>query len=393
MTMRDVVIVSAVRSAVGRATKGTLRETRPDTLAGIVVKEALARCKGFDQKQLGDFTVGCSFPEGEQGMNVARIIAFYADIPYEVPAVTVNRFCSSGLQAIAQTADRVKLGAFDAAIAGGVESMSTVPMGGNKASANDELIRRWPESYMDMGRTAEQVATRFGITRQMQDEFAFQSHQKAVAAIKAGKFKDQIVPIKTHLTQIENGKPKQKEVIFDTDECPRADTTMEGLAKLKPVFDPGGSVTAGNSSPLNDGAAAVVMMTPELAKSYGYKPLAYIRDFAVVGVPPDIMGVGPLPAVQHLMKKTGMKVDDIGLFEMNEAFACQAYYCRRELGINPERINVNGGAIALGHPLGCTGAKLTTQLIYEMQARKVKYGVVTMCIGGGMGAAGLYELA
>jgi acetyl-CoA acyltransferase len=391
--MRDVVIVSAVRSAVGRATKGSLRETRPDTLAGIVVKEAINRLKGFDAKVLGDVTLGCSFPEGEQGMNVARIVSFYAGIPYEVPAVTVNRFCSSGLQAIAQTADRIKLGAFDAALAGGVESMSTVPMGGNKASANPELLARWPESYMDMGRTAEQVATRYGITREMQDEFTCQSHVKAVAAIKAGKFKDEIVPIKTHVTEGENGKPRVKEITFDTDECPRAETTMEGLAKLKPVFDPKGSVTAGNSSPLNDGAAAVIMMTPEMAKASGYKPLAYVRDFAVVGVPPDIMGVGPLPAVQRLMKMTGMKVDDIGLFEMNEAFACQAYYCRRELGINPERLNVNGGAIALGHPLGCTGGKLTTQLVYEMQRRKVKYGVVTMCIGGGMGAAGLYELA
>ena len=391
--MRDVVIVSAVRSAVGRATKGSLRETRPDTLGGLVVRECIARLKGFDPKVLGDFTVGCSFPEGEQGMNVARIISFFADIPYEVPAVTVNRFCSSGLQAIAQTADRIKLGAFDVAMAAGVESMSTVPMGGNKASANPELIARWPESYMDMGRTAEQVATRFGITREMQDQFAYESHMKAVAAIKAGKFKDQIFPIKTKVTEVVNGKPKQKEIVFDTDECPRADTTLEGLAKLKPVFDPGGSVTAGNSSPLNDGAAAVIMMTPEMAKSAGYKPLAYVRDFAVVGVPPDIMGIGPLPAVQKLMKMTGLKVDDIGLFEMNEAFACQAAYCKRELGINPERLNVNGGAIALGHPLGCTGAKLTTQLVFEMQARKVKYGVVTMCIGGGMGAAGLYELA
>jgi acetyl-CoA acyltransferase len=246
---------------------------------------------------------------------------------------------------------------------------------------------------MDMGRTAEQVATRFGITREMQDEFAYQSHMKAVAAIKAGKFKDQIVPIKTKVTEIDNGKPKPKEIVFDTDECPRADTTMEGLAKLKPVFDPNGSVTAGNASPLNDGAAAVIMMTPEMAKAAGYKPLAYVRDFAVVGVPPDIMGIGPLPAVQKLMKMSGLKVDDIGLFEMNEAFACQAAYCKRELGLSPERLNVNGGAIALGHPLGCTGAKLTTQLVYEMQARKVKYGVVTMCIGGGMGAAGLYELA
>jgi acetyl-CoA acyltransferase len=322
---------------------------------------------------------------------VARIVAFHAGIPYEVPAVTVNRFCSSGLQAIAQTADRLKLGAFDAALAGGVESMSMVPMGGNKASANPELIERWPESYMDMGRTAEQVAQRFGITREVQDEFAYQSHMKAVAAIKAGKFKDEIVPIKTRLTEGVNGKPKVKEVVFDTDECPRADTTMEGLAKLKPAFDPSGSVTAGNSSPLNDGAAAVVMMTAEAAKAAGYKPLAFIRDFVVVGVPPEIMGIGPLPAVQKLLKVAGLKIGDIDLFEMNEAFACQAAYCRRELGMDPARVNVNGGAIALGHPLGCTGAKLTTQLVYEMQRRKAKYGIVTMCIGGGMGAAGLFE--
>jgi len=274
MTMRDVVIVSAVRTAVGRATKGTLRETRPDTLAGIVIKEAIARLPNFDPKMLGDVVLGCSFPEGEQGMNVARIASFYAGLPPDVPAVTVNRFCSSGLQAIAQAADRIRLGAHDAAVAGGVESMTMVPMGGNKASANPELLERWPEAYMDMGRTAEQVAQRFGITREMQDQFAYESHMKAVAAIKAGKFRDEIVPVKARLTDVENGKPKVREVIFDTDECPRPDTTLETLAKLKPVFDPKGTVTAGNSSPLNDGAAAVVLMSLEAARNEGYTPLA-----------------------------------------------------------------------------------------------------------------------
>jgi acetyl-CoA acyltransferase len=390
--MRDVVIVSAVRTAVGRGVKGTLRETRPDTLAGIVVKEALARAKGFDPKNLGDVVMGCAFPEGEQGMNVARIAAFYAGVPYEVPAATINRFCSSGLQAIAMAADRIRVGSIDAAVAGGVESMSMVPMGGNKASANPELLERWPEAYMGMGQTAELVARKFDITRQAQDEFALKSHQKAVAAIQAGKFKDEIVPVTARLTEVENGKPKTKELTFAVDECPRADTTLEGLAKLKPAFDPTGSVTAGNASPINDGAAAVVVMAADVAKAAGYKPLAMVREFVAVGVPPEIMGIGPLPAVRKLLQVTGLKLDDIGLIEMNEAFASQSIYCQRELGTDPDRVNVNGGAIALGHPLGGTGAKLTTSLVYEMQRRGTKYGVVTMCIGGGMGAAGLFEL-
>ncbi|MBI5482786.1 MAG: thiolase family protein [Deltaproteobacteria bacterium] len=391
--MRDVVIVSAVRSAVGRATKGSLRETRPDTLAGIVVKQAVARLKGFDALELGDVVLGCAFPEGEQGMNVARIASFHAGIPYEVPAATVNRFCSSGLQAIVQAADRIRTGAIDAAVAGGVESMSMVPMGGNKASANPELIERWPEAYMDMGRTAEMVARKFEVSREVQDEFAYRSHMKAVAAIKAGKFKDEIVPVKARLTEVVNGKPVVKEVTFDTDECPRADTSLESLAKLKPAFDPTGSVTAGNSSPVNDGAAAVVVMAADVAKAAGYQPLVKVREFVTVGVPPEIMGTGPVPAVRKLLKVTGLRLEDIALFEMNEAFAAQAAYCRRELGMDPERVNVNGGAIALGHPLGATGAKLTTTLAYELQRRGAKYGVVTMCIGGGMGAAGLFELA
>ncbi|HEY3356223.1 MAG TPA: thiolase family protein [Polyangia bacterium] len=391
--MRDVVIVSAVRTAVGRGIKGSLRDTRPDTMAGAVIKEALARAKGLDPKDLGDVVMGCAFPEGEQGMNVARIASFWAGIPYEVPAVTVNRFCSSGLQAIAMAADRIRVEAIDSAVAGGVESMSMVPMGGGKTTANPELLRRWPEAYMGMGQTAELVAKKFDISRQMQDEFAVKSHKKAVAAQAAGKFKDEIVPLPARLVELDGGRPKVREFVFDADECPRADTTVEGLAKLKPAFDPTGTVTAGNASPINDGAAAVVLMAADTAKAAGLKPLLKVREFVAVGVPPEIMGTGPVPAVRKLLKVTGLKLEDIGLFEMNEAFAVQSAYCMRELGVDPERVNVNGGAIALGHPLGATGAKLTTSIAYEMRRRNARYGVVTMCIGGGMGAAGLFELA
>jgi acetyl-CoA acyltransferase len=362
-------------------------------MAGTVIKEALARAKGLDPKDLGDIVMGCAFPEGEQGMNVARIASFWAGVPYEVPAVTINRFCSSGLQAIAMAADRIRTGAIDSAVAGGVESMSMVPMGGNKTTANPELLHRWPEAYMGMGQTAEIVAKKFDISRQAQDEFAVNSHKKAIAAQGAGKFKDEIVPLQVRLTDVEGGRPKVKELRFDADECPRADTTMEGLAKLRPAFDPTGSVTAGNASPINDGAAAVVLMAGDAAKAAGLKPLVKVREFAVVGVPPEIMGTGPVPAVRKLLKLAGLKLEDIDLFEMNEAFAAQSIYCMRELGLDPAKVNVNGGAIALGHPLGATGAKLTASLAYELRRRNAKYGVVTMCIGGGMGAAGLFELA
>jgi acetyl-CoA acyltransferase len=392
MTMRDVVIVSAVRTAVGRGVKGSLRDTRPDTLAGAVVKEAIARAKGLSPKDLGDVILGCAFPEGEQGMNVARIASFWADVPYEVPAATINRFCSSGLQAIAMAADRIRVGAIDSAVAGGVESMSMVPMGGLKPAANPELLHRWPEAYMGMGQTAELVAKKFDVSRQVQDEFAFKSHMKAIAAQKAGKFKAEIVPLTVRLADVEGGRPKVKEFVFDTDECPRADTTLESLAKLKPAFDPQGTVTAGNASPINDGAAALVVMAADVAKAAGLKAMVKVREFVTVGVPPDIMGTGPVPAVRKLLKVTGLRLEDIDIFEMNEAFAAQAAYCQRELGVDPARVNVNGGAIALGHPLGATGAKLTTSLVYELKRRGAKLGVVTMCIGGGMGAAGLFEL-
>jgi len=385
--MRDIAIVSIARTPVGRANKGNLRDTRPDTIAGLVVKEALKRAKGLEGKDVGDIAMGCAFPEGEQGMNVARIAGFLADLPVEVPAITINRFCSSGLQAIAVAAGRVALGGIETAIAGGVESMSLVPMGGGKPSAHPDLLDRWPEAYASMGITAELVAQRYDVSREAQDEFAYNSHMKAVAAQKAGRFVDEIVPVTTKVFD-ENGP---KEVTVEHDEGPRPDTTMEALAKLKPAFDTKGTVTAGNSSQVSDGAAACVLMTLEKAEELNLEPLAIFRHFTVVGVPPEIMGIGPVPAVRKLMEVSGLTLDDIDCFEINEAFASQSIYCLRELGLNPAKVNVNGGAVALGHPLGGTGAILTAKLLYEMKREKYRYGVVSMCIGGGMGAAGLFE--
>jgi acetyl-CoA acyltransferase len=387
---RDIAIVSIARTAVGRALRGKLKDTRPDTLTGIVIKEALARAKKVEGKDVGDVVIGCAMPEAEQGMNVARIAAFLADIPYFVPAMTINRFCSSGLQAIAVAAGRVALGGIDIAIAGGVESMSMVPMGGQKPSANPELLDRNPQVYHAMGITAETVAKKYNVTRAQQDEFAYGSHMKAVAAQKAGKFVDEIVPVKTRVLA-EDGTPQ--EIVFKDDECPRADTTIEGLAKLKPVFDAKGTVTAGNSSPINDGAAAAVLMSAEKVSELGLEPLGWFRHFAVVGVPPDEMGIGPVPAIRKLVEVSGVKLSEIGVFEINEAFAAQSVYCVRELGLDPAKVNPNGGAIALGHPLGGTGAVLTAKVLYDMKREKHRYGVVSMCIGGGMGAAGLFERA
>ena len=383
----NVPIVSGVRTAVGRAKKGTLINTRPDDLLATVMNEVVDRTKGIEPKDVGDVVMGCAMPEGTQGMNVARIAVFRAGWPAEVTAETVNRFCSSGLQAIMHGAQEIQCGQEDVVVAGGVESMSQVPMGGHVVSLNPNLSDNHPEAYINMGATAERVADQFKVTREQQDQYTTKSHQKAVAAIEAGRFKDQIVPIKARV--FKDGK--EGELVFDTDECPRADTSVEGLARLKPVFKMGGTVTAGNASPMNDGAAAVVLTSEEKMQELGLKPLAYVRDYAVVGVPPEIMGIGPVPAIRKLLQQSGLKVEDIDLFEVNEAFAAQAAYCQRELNIPDEKINVNGGAIALGHPLGGTGAKLTVQLIYEMKRRKVKYGIVSMCIGGGMGAAGLYE--
>jgi len=386
--MRDVAIVSSVRTAMGKANKGSFRDTRPDTLLGEAIKGAMKEGK-VEGKELEDVIVGCAFPEGEQGMNVARIGQALAGIPWEVPAMTINRFCSSGLQAIAIGADRIKAEDCDMLVAGGVESMSMVPMGGNKPSCNPTVMDKMPELYTPMGITAEIVAKRFEITREMQDEIAYNSNIRAAAAIKDGKFADHIVPVTTKFY----GPDGVEERVVDTDEGPRAETTIESLAKLRPVFDSQGTVTAGNASQVTDGASASILMDGETAKKRGATVLGWMRGFAVAGVEPDIMGIGPVPAIRKLMERTGMKLDDIGVFEINEAFAAQAGYCVRELGLDPEKVNPNGGAIALGHPLGCTGARMTADLLHQMRRTKTKWGVVSMCIGGGMGAAGLFELA
>lgn len=384
-----VTIASSVRTAVGRAKKGTLKDTRPDDLAATCVKEAVARVPGLTGDKIEDLVLGCAFPEGEQGFNIARNVVFLADLPDTVCGETINRYCSSGLQAIAHGAMSIATQQASCIVAGGVESMSMVPMAGNKTSLNPNLVDDRPEAYIGMGYTAERVAKKFEVSRQEQDTFAVRSHEKALAAIAAGRFKDEIVPVDARI--FKNGKVET--IRFDTDECPRAGTSLEGLAKLRPVFAKDGSVTAGNASPMNDGAAASVLLSDAIASDLGVKPLGYFRAFTVRGVPPDIMGIGPVPAIRHLLDMVDLKVSDIDLFEVNEAFAAQAAYCQRELGISDDRINVNGGAIALGHPLGCTGAKLTSQILYELKRRGGKYGIVSMCIGGGMGAAGLVEAA
>lgn len=387
--MREVAIVAAFRTPAGRAKKGNLKDTRPDDLAALVIKKLLDQT-GIDPEVIDDVVLGCAFPENEQGMNVARIAALKAGISYKTPAMTVNRFCSSGLQAISQAAQNIMLGGSDVAVAGGVESMTMIPMGGSKPSPNPGLMDDYPEAYTSMGITAEIVAEKFKISRAAQDEFAAKSHQKAAKAIKDGKFKDEIVPVETRVRL--NGE--WKDVTVDTDECVRPDTTAEGLARLRPVFDMKGTVTAGNASPINDGAAAVLLMTKEKANELGLKPLLWYRDYTVAGVPPEIMGIGPAVAVPKLLEKAGMSLDQIDLIEINEAFAAQSIYCVDELKLDEAKTNVNGGAIALGHPLGCTGAKLTVSLVHEMLRRPdAKFGMVTMCIGGGMGAAGLFEKA
>lgn len=383
----EIAVVSVARTAMGKAHKGNLRNTRPDTLAGVVIKAALARAQGLNPLDVGDVVMGCAMPEGEQGMNVARMAAFLAGVPQEVPAMTINRFCSSGLQSIAIGAGEIAMGGINAIVAGGVESMSMVPMGGNKPSANPELFDRYPEAYTTMGITAENVAERFNVTREAQDQFAYESHQKALAAQRAGKFAQEIIPVET--TVIHDSGVQQ--IVVSEDENPRADTSLEGLAKLKPSFHTKGTVTAGNSSPLTDGAAAVVLMSLSNATKLGLKPMAILRHFCVVGVAPEIMGIGPVPAIRKLLKDTNLKISDIDLFEINEAFAAQAVYCVRELEIDPKKVNPNGGAIALGHPLGATGAILTAKLMYELERQRARRGVVSMCIGGGMGAAGLFE--
>lgn len=384
-----VAVASALRTPVGRGIKGTLRDTRPDDMAAAVVKAAVAQVDGLNGAEIEDLVLGCAMPEAEQGLNVARSVVFLADLPHTVSAETVNRFCSSGLQAIAHGAAHIQAGLRDCVVAGGVESMSLVPMGGNKVRLNPKLVEDYPEAYIAMGHTAERVAEQFGVDRAAQDTFAAASHAKAVAAYEAHRFDDELVSVEAR-TFVDGEAIVAK---FERDELVRPDTTVEGLAKLRPAFSATGVVTAGNSSPLSDGAAAAVLLSEAMASKLAVKPLAYMRAFTTVGVPPEIMGIGPKPAIEKLLAKVDMKISDIDLFEINEAFAAQAVYCQRELGIPDDKLNVNGGAIALGHPLGATGAKLSATLLHELKRRGGKYGVVSMCIGGGMGAAGLFEMA
>ncbi len=391
--MKEAVIVSTVRTAIGRAPRGTLRNTRPDDMATTAVTEAINRAGGLDKSEIDDVILGCSFPEAEQGMNIGRMVALQAGLPDSVPGQTINRFCASGLQSIAIAAERIMCGFADVIVAGGVESMSMVPMGGNKLAPSPRLAEDHIESYTPMGVTAEFVAQRFNISREDQDQFGLKSHQKAAAAIREGRFKDEIVPLKIVEREVgPDNKIVENEKVFEVDEGVRPDTSLEALSKLRPAFHEKGTVTAGNSSQTSDGAAASVVMSAEKAKALGLKPIAVFRGYSVAGCPPEIMGIGPTVAIPKLMKQTGMKIEDIDLIELNEAFASQALYSIRELGLNEEIVNANGGAIALGHPLGCTGAKLTTTLLYEMGRRSSRYGIVSMCIGGGMGAAGLFEL-
>jgi acetyl-CoA acyltransferase len=385
--MREAVIVSSVRTAVGKAGKGALRLTRPDDMAAAAIQGALARVPAVTAEMVDDVVLGCAMPEAEQGMNVARIASLLAGIPHSAAAMTINRFCSSGLQAIAIAADAVASGRAEVAVAGGTESMSLIPMGGHKLAPNPTLLERYPDSYLGMGLTAELVARKYGVTREKSDAFALASHQKALAAIEAGKFKAETVPLSVATEN--GGKPAQ--LSFDTDEGPRRDTTAEALAKLRPAFAANGIVTAGNSSQMSDGAAATVVMSLGKSKQIGLKPLARLVAYAVAGVPPEIMGIGPVEAIPKALKQAGLKLSDIDLVELNEAFACQALAVIEAAALDPARVNVNGGAIALGHPLGCTGAKLVAQMLAEMERRKARYGLVTMCVGGGMGAAGIIE--
>ena len=390
--MRNAVIVSTVRTAVGKAPKGALRATRPDDLAALAIQGALDRVPTLDRKEIEDVIIGCAMPEAEQGMNVARIASLRAGIPIEAGAMTVNRFCASGLQAIALAAERIAGGGADVIVAGGTESMSLIPMGGNKVSINPWIEQHYPDSYLSMGLTAERVARHYGITREESDRFAYASHQKALAAQAAGRFESEIVPVPVTFAHPNGGvKLKKTEVRFQADEGPRADTSLEALAKLRPAFHAKGTVTAGNSSQTSDGAAAAVVMSEERARALGIAPLARFVAFAYAGCLPEEMGVGPVYAIPKALKLAGLSLDQIDLIELNEAFAAQSLAVIKTLGLDLDRVNVNGGAIALGHPLGCTGAKLTATVVAELKRRGARYGMVTMCVGGGMGAAGIFE--
>jgi acetyl-CoA acyltransferase len=400
--MAEAVIVSSVRTPVGRAYKGSLRATRPDDLAALAIQEALARVPGLDAKEVDDVILGCAMPEGEQGMNVARIAALRAGLPVETSAMTVNRFCSSGLQAIALASERIRSGSAEVIVAGGTESMSMVPMGGNKISPNPWLVDHYPDAYINMGLGTENIARKFGITREQADQFSADSHKKALAAIAGGNFQDETISVEVKITALVNGngasssqksaaKPSTQTFTFAVDELPRADTSFEVLAKLKPAFHVKGTVTAGNSSPMSDGAAAVVVMSEARAKALGLAPQVRLVAFATAGCPPEEFGIGPVFAIPKALKLAGLSLDDVAVIELNEAFAAQSLAVIQQARLDATRVNPNGGAIALGHPLGCTGAKLTATLIRDLRRKNARYGLVTMCIGGGMGAAGIFE--
>jgi acetyl-CoA acyltransferase len=389
--MPEAVIIDCVRTAVGKAGRGALRNARPDDMAAQVFQALLARHPQISAGEIDDVILGCAIPEGEAGNNLARIAALRAGLPVSVPGVTINRFCSSGLQAIAMASDAIRAGSGEIILAGGAESMSLLPMTGHHLAPNPWLVDHLPETYISMGLTAENVQRKYGITREDQDAFAYRSHQRALAAQAEGKFDGEIVPLEVSSTALENGHATQRSGRFQKDEGPRADTSLEALAKLKPVFHAAGTVTAGNSSQTSDGAAAAIVMAESKARELGLKPAARLVSFAVAGVPPEIMGIGPIAAIPKALKQAGLKLSDIAVIELNEAFAAQALAVIREAGLDPSIVNVNGGAIALGHPLGCTGAKLTATILREMERRQARYGLVTMCIGGGQGAAGILE--
>ena len=390
--MKEAVIVSAVRTAVGKAPKGTLRDTRPDDMGAAVIKEAIARVPGLEAAEIEDVIMGCAMPEAEQGMNVARAAAIRAGLPVETSAMTINRFCSSGLQTIAMAADRIRGNGAEVIIAGGLESMSMIPMGGHIIRPNPYLIEHYPDFYLNMGLATENVAWKYEVTREEQDEFALRSHNRAAAALDENKFADETVPLTVSVEELDaKGKKQQREITFDKDEGPRRDTSAEALGKLKPAFHIKGTITAGNSSQMSDGAAAAVVMSADRAKELGAKPMARFVAYATAGCPPEEMGIGPVYAIPKVLKLAGLTLDQIDLIELNEAFAAQSLAVIKTLGLDPAKVNVNGGAIALGHPLGCTGAKLTASILRELERRNGRYGMVTMCVGGGMGAAGIFE--
>jgi acetyl-CoA acyltransferase len=390
--MKEAVIVSAVRTAVGKAPKGTLRDTRPDDLGAAAIKEAIARVPGLAASEIDDVIMGCAMPEAEQGMNVARAAAIRAGLPVETSAMTINRFCSSGLQTIAMASDRIRTNGAHVIVAGGLESMSMIPMGGHIIRPNPTLMETYPDFYLSMGLATENVAKKYEVSREQQDEFALRSHQRAIAALDADKFKDETVSLTVTVEELnDKGKKQRSELVFNRDEGPRRDSTAEALAKLKPAFQMNGTITAGNSSQMSDGAAAAIVMSEDKAKQLGAKPLARLVAYATAGCPPEEMGIGPVYAIPKALKLAGLTLDDIAVIELNEAFAAQSLAVIKMLELNADKVNVNGGAIALGHPLGCTGAKLTASILRELERRNARYGMVTMCVGGGMGAAGIFE--